>query len=333
MAQEKKIVGQPTRQKIIKNRNLHEFSPVLPTTYTQLKMNLRIEKQVERDGIDMGVLSDGTAFLSGRGLARLCGVSNSVIVEILADWQTNPQKPRIQRIKEILAGQDPEYSSPIITLQTDQGQVNAWPDTICLAVLEYYAYDAQQGNREHARKNFRSLAGKALHDFIYTQVGYDPQHQLPEHWRVFHDRVSLMHSAVPVGYFCIFKEIADMVVHLGQNGLHIDSSFVPDISVGSIWGKHWTNNKLDGTYGIRLQFDHNYPEYFAQAKSNPQHPWCYPEMALGEFRRWFREQYIDEGKFSNYLINAVKKKELPISFAQLALAAHSQQGTQHPNSQ
>jgi hypothetical protein len=116
-------------------------------------MDLRIEKQVERDGIDMGVLSDGTAFLSGRGLARLCGVSHSVIVEILADWNANPQKPRIQKIKEILAGQELVYSTPIITLKTDQGPVHAWPDTVCLAVLEYYAWDAQQGDREQARKN------------------------------------------------------------------------------------------------------------------------------------------------------------------------------------
>jgi hypothetical protein len=199
---------------------------------------------------------------------------------------------------------------------------------VCLAILEYYAWDAQQGDREQARKNFRTLAGKALHDFIYTQVGYDPSHQIPEHWRVFHDRLSLTHNSVPVGYFCIFKEIADMVMHLGQNGLHIDSSFVPDISVGSIWSKYWTDNKLNDAYGVRIKFEHNYPQYFPQAKSNPQQPWCYPEMALGEFRQWVREQYIGAGKFSNYLMNAVKRKELPISFAQLALAAYSQEGNQ-----
>jgi hypothetical protein len=44
--------------------------PSESATHQQDEMDLRIEKQVERDGIDMGVLSDGTAFLSGRGLAR-----------------------------------------------------------------------------------------------------------------------------------------------------------------------------------------------------------------------------------------------------------------------
>jgi hypothetical protein len=223
-----------------------------------------------------------------------------------------------------LSGQELHFESPIIAaLEIEGAQIYAWPDTVCLAILEYYALDAQQGNRDHARKNYRLLAEKALHGFIYKEVGYDPKHQLPEHWRVFHDRVSLTYSSVPVDYFCIFKEIADTVVHLGQNGVHIDSSFVPDISVGFIWGKHWTDNKLNLNYGTRIKFDHNYPEYFPQAKSNPQHPWCYPEGALGEFRRWFREQYIGQGKFSTYLVSAVKKKELPASFAQLAIAAYS----------
>jgi hypothetical protein len=270
----------------------------------------------------MGVLSDGTAFLSGRGLARLCGVSHSVIVEILADWNANPQKPRIQKIKEILASQNFVYDTPIITLQTEQGPVHAWPDTVCLAILEYYAFDAQQGNPEQARTNYRLLAGKALHDFIYTQVGYDPRHQISLQWRAFHDRLTLTHGSVPEGYFCVFKEIADLIVHLGQNGVYIDPSFVPDISVGLIWGKYWSEKEFDNTYGTRIKFEHNYPLYFPQAKSNPQRPWCYPEVALGEFRRWIRAQYIGEGKLSNYLTSAVKKKELPASFAQRAIAAY-----------
>jgi len=239
MAQEKKIPQKPGARKIKNNNMLATISSGAPGTPQQAMLDLRIEKQVQRDGIDMGVLSDGTAFLSGRGLARLCGVHNSVIDEILADWNIDPQKPRIKKIKEKLSRQESYFETPIAAaLEIEGTQTYAWPDTVCLAILEYYAFDAQQGNRKQPRDNYRVLAGKALHDFIYTQVGYDPRHQIPEHWRVFHDRISLTHGSVPVGYFCIFKEIADMVVHLGQNGVHIDSSFVPDISVGSIWARY-----------------------------------------------------------------------------------------------
>jgi hypothetical protein len=46
-------------------------------------------------------------------------------------------------------------------------------------------------------------------------------------------------------YFSVFKEIADMIVTLGQAGLHIDSSFVPDGSVGKIWSGHWDDGEFD----------------------------------------------------------------------------------------
>lgn len=74
--------------------------------------------------------------------------------------------------------------------------------------------------------------------------------------------------------------------------------------------------------GARTKYEHSYPDYFPQAASNPQEPWCYPDAALGEFRRWFWEPYVGEGKFENYLNNKVKDKGLPASFAQLAIAAY-----------
>lgn len=39
----------------------------------QFEMDLGIQKEVEIDGIGMGVLTDGTPYLNARGLARMCG--------------------------------------------------------------------------------------------------------------------------------------------------------------------------------------------------------------------------------------------------------------------
>ena len=102
----------------------------------------------------------------------------------------------------------------------------------------------------------------------------------------------------------------------------IDSKFVPDISVGIAWGTYWSANKLNEKFGERIKFQHNYPDYFPQSESNPQEPWCYPEMALGEFRKWIREHYIGGGKLANYLTDKVKQNALPASFAQIAIAAY-----------
>jgi hypothetical protein len=303
----------------------------LPDSMTQnpraqfLQGELFIDKQLEIDGVGMGVLSDGTAFLTGRGLARLCGIDSSRISELSQYWKSDKPNPLARAVKKILDDKAIHVDFPYIEIKQRSGVFHAYSDIVCVSVLEYYAFDAPSVTEE-AKKNFRTLAGKALHDLIYTQVGYDPNNHVPEVWRQFHDRVSLTYNSVPSGYFGIFKEISDIIVHLGQSGLHIDSSFIPDISVGMHWGKFWSTNRLSERFGERIRFEHNYPDYFSQAKSNPQEPWCYPESALGEFRRWVREDYIKAGKFKNYLSDKVKHNALPASFAQIAIAAYDDDG-------
>ena len=295
-----------------------------PAGPKQASLDLNVERQTEVNGLEMGVLSDGTPFLTGRGLALLCGVHHSVIADLSLDWVEPIPKPRVSAIRDILGARGISLERPYVaTFQKGSATFFAYPDSVCLAILEYYAFEAGLKDNRKAIKNFRALAGQALREFIYVQLGYDPNTNVPQAWRQFHDRVSLVYNAVPVGYFGVFKEIAEMIVTLGQAGLHIDESFVPDISVGQCWAKHWLASGYDSGYGQRIKFDHNYPDYFAQALSNPQEAWCYPEAALGEFRRWFRETYIGDGKFASYVLQKAQQKKLPVSFAQLAIAAYN----------
>lgn len=288
---------------------------------TQMQL-LAIQKQIEIDGVGMGVFSNGVTFLTGRGLARFCGVTHKVIQDLSEEWANDPPPPRASRIKSLLLEQGVSVENPYLEIVQRNVSVFTYPEAICLAVLEYYAFDAGPNVKEEAQKNYRLLARKGLRDFIYAQLGYDPARAVPDIWKQFHDRVSLTYNSVPNGFFSVFKEIADMIVTLGQGGLHIDSKFVPDISVGKTWSRYWDMNKLDVRFQPRQRYDHEYPDYFPQADSNPQEAWCYPEAALGEFRRWFREIYIGGGKFAKYLDEKVKQRQLPASFAQLAIRAY-----------
>jgi hypothetical protein len=66
---------------------------------------------------------------------------------------------------------------------------------------------------------------------------------------------------------------------------------------------------------------HCYPDSHPQAKSNPQESWCYPLAALGAYRAWLQDVYIEGGKFSAYLKGKVSKGEIASSVAQLAVTA------------
>lgn len=309
-----------------KDNSLQPISKVKMADPNQGVLDLGIEKQIEIDGVGMGVLSDGTPFLTGRGLARLCGVMHFSIQGIAAEWNDDPPKARVAQIKLLLSQRGIIADQPYMAIKQRSGTFFAYPDSVCLAVLEYYAFDAGANVKESAKKNYRLLAGKALREFIYTQVGYFPHAPVPDAWRQFHDRVSLTYNSVPAGYFGVFKEMSDMIVTLGQSGLFIDEKFVPDISVGISWGKYWCANDMDSKYGPRKKYEHEYPDYFPQAQSNPQDCWCYPEASLGEFRRWMRDEYIREGRFAKYLNQKVRHNELPASFAQLAIAAYTGDG-------
>src|SRR4051812_44532260 len=171
----------------------NEFSR-LPPKPGQMQINqrqgslaLEIDRQTEIQGIGMGVLKDGTPFLNQRGLARLCGVENAHIGTISTQWYETEQKPRIKAIKDLLLSRGLSYGNPHMVLAADGKPMFAYPDKVCLAILEYYAFEAGNNVQQEARKNFRILAGSALQEFIYTQVGYSPVEPIPVSWKQFHD--------------------------------------------------------------------------------------------------------------------------------------------------
>jgi hypothetical protein len=287
----------------------------------QIALPLVIERERDVGGVGMGVLSDGTPFLTQRGLAVLCGVENAHIGTISRDWNRDPPTPRVAKIKAILADRnDEKLNSAHVKVPGKSGDVFAYSDTVCLAVLEWYAFEAGQQLQPEALKNFRRLAGQKLRELIYREVGYKPEPAIPLAVQQFLDRVTANHEAVPVGFFSVFKELAGVIMTLIQAGANFGPEFVPDISVGQHWSKHWIENEFEGKYGKRLQYEHNYPPYFPQAETNPQPAYCYPDTALAEFKVWMHEVYLQD-LIRPYLKGAEKRGKLPKAFADVAMQA------------
>lgn len=276
-------------------------------------------REVEIDGIQMGVLNDGTPYLTARGLALMCGIDNSVLIRMANNWEEERFKPRGKKISALLATQG--YSKPELYLRAfgKGGESHAYPDAVCMAILEYYAFDAEQSQSVTALRNYRILARSSFRAFIYNRCGYDPNQSIPNSWKNFHERV-LLNDQVPVGYFSVFREIADLVVHMIQNGCPLDDHTVPDASVGSAWSKHWASIDLEKSFGERKKHPHNFPDWFPQSAVNPVEAWVYPIHALGDFRVWLYEHYV-KVNFPKYLDGKVKKGVFLPASAQLLLAA------------
>lgn len=300
------------------NSNLTTKTPQLVPPQIPIQGNLfHIEKQVERDGIEMGVLENGVPYLSESGLARMCGVDRKVLNRLAINWADEKTKERGMAINQMLEKSGYFEDELYLKSELNGNAINAYTEPVCLAILEYYAFIAKE-KREEATNAFRTLARTTFRLFIYQATGYSPDQKVLDSWKHFHDRVDMNLDSVPLGYFSVFREIASMIVPMIRAGIMISDSVVPDISVGKAWSSYWTDNKLAATYGERTRYDHEYPLYYPQSKSNPQPAYAYPDSALGEFRGWLRQNYITS-KFPNYLINQAKQGRIPAPVANKAI--------------
>jgi hypothetical protein len=275
----------------------------------QLVLDLGIEIQRDVGGIEMGVLENGIAYLSQTGLAKVCGVTRSVIQDLTTEWEESfsnqvTKKGRLSFLQDRLSAEG--FSDPrlYIEIKRNGAPYYAYPDIVCMAIIEYYAFEAQQADNQAATDNYRKFAQHGMRQLVYQSVGYQPV----DSWRYHNDRASLIQNSVPVGYFSVFQEISGMIIDLINNGVTVSDKTIPDISVGLCWGKKWTGDQFDEQFGSRSQYEHNYPSYYSQAQSNPQKPWAYPDAALPEFRRWFRAEYLPT-KFPPYILKKAKQLE------------------------
>lgn len=271
-----------------------------PATPKQLPLDLGIEVERVVGGIEMGVLENGIPYLTQRGLAEMTGAARRSIQELTEEWQeaqaTGVWRGRMQFFRDALSKSGFDEPRLYIEINKDGSPHYAYPDVVCMAMVEYFAFEAQRTN-ETALRNFRNLARYGLQKFIYDALGYVPE----DPWKLFNARVSLLKDSVPVGYFSIFKESTGLVVDLINAGLPVNQYTIPDGSVGGTWGRYWTANDLAAKYGDRIEYLHYYPSEYPQSASNPQRANAYPDHALAEFRHWFHTTYLPT-KYPAYIL-------------------------------
>lgn len=274
----------------------------------QVEMALVPVKTADINGLEMGILPDGTPYLTGRGLARACGVAPGMILTLDQEWSRDSLQPQHQKIANLLDGHGYTGDTLYFKARHDGVEVNCHPDAVCMAILEYYAFEATTTAAPVAQRTIRNLLRGGLRAYIYTVLKYDPLAREQLSWKNFQDRLLL--NQLPDGFFSVFAESAFLVVPAIKNGLHVDEHVVPDISLGQVWGRHWEDSLLDQKFGLRRRHPHRYPDSYPQSAANDSiEPWIYPLASVSEFRLWMQNIYLPE-KFPSYLQRKVKSGAL-----------------------
>lgn len=118
----------------------------------------------EHDGIGMGLLSNGEAYLTQRGLAALCGVQNAHIGNIGRDWHLD--KPRILAVRARLARLGDHREDPHRILSFNGRRLYCYDLAVCQAILDYYAVDTGPKAQPEAIANRNRFRGEGLKAFI-----------------------------------------------------------------------------------------------------------------------------------------------------------------------
>lgn len=300
-AKEAQVGESPATSFIRENSIVTQNGTLTPATPVQLKLDLGVQVERVVGGVEMGIMGNGLPYLTQRGLSEMSGAARATIQELTQEWQQAQAsgvflKGRMQFFNEYLTSKGFDEPNLFIEITKDGSPHYAYPDIVCMAVLEYFAFEAQRTN-ETAVKNFRNLARYGLQQFIYEALGYQPE----DNWKLFNARVSLLKDSVPAGYFSVFKESSGLMVDLINAGLTVNEHTMPDGSVGGTWGRYWTAQELEAQYGERIAYPHYFPPEFPQSASNPQSAWAYPNEAWAEFQRWFRAVYLTT-KYPTYIL-------------------------------
>ncbi|HKN87412.1 MAG TPA: hypothetical protein VJV04_11165 [Nitrospiraceae bacterium] len=258
-----------------------------------IQVPLDVDIEVERTigGVEMGVLQNGIAYLTPAGLEEAAGAARLTVFELSQEWEAAMEGERFSRqgriafFREYLS--ENGYTLPHLYIEIIRKGTPyyACPDLVCMAFLEYFAFETLKNNAT-AVENYRNFARLGFQEFVYKTLGYTR----PDKWKYLHDRIAVQDGSAPEGYFIVFSEVTGMIIDLIDAGLLVSEKTIPVFGVEKSWADHWAKSYFDDVYGARIT-----------AVRNPQLPWAYPDEALAEFRRWFRHEYLTT-RFPRYML-------------------------------
>jgi hypothetical protein len=159
----------------------------------------------------------------------MCDVTATTISELGEFISFGAVKPRGAKIANILSENSDFNGDKFFEKIPHDGRiVNAYPEAVCMAVLEYYAFEAGERCTDKAKQISRLLMRKTFRDFVYSLIGYNKPRLTFSDYML--SRINHHHSAsrnpLPDGYFCLFDKMIELLQKF-------------DLRIGYTLGEQW----------------------------------------------------------------------------------------------
>jgi hypothetical protein len=235
--------------------------------------------RIERNGVEFfTVEATGESGMSVSGLARLCGVAQPRISEILHKSAIGLEG--FESLKPLL-GKNCELS-----VGSSYKNVTVIADWACACIIEYYALDARKTTPE-AKYALRQFNKMGVRSWIQSITGWQqPQTtKLSPYWC---DRLIVYYqrNQIPPGWWSIFEETIKIVAELERCGYVMPEDQIVDISVGLCWA-NYLRSKGYIVKGITQTYPHWYPGW-----KYPVDAYLYPDSLRADFQLWLKAEYI-----------------------------------------
>jgi hypothetical protein len=273
------------------DRELPDASGTYPPDAWENQLSIPMAEAVDITSA-MGVLEDGTAYLTLPRLAQFCGVEPFVLRSFVDNWRHERDTPRGRQIRECLTDLGHDAESLERQVEIEGVPTRIMVNEVCIALLEHFGHFETQGRNETATNNLRTLVTQGLGFTILNQLGVDPFNPIPVPMRSFRVR-QLLARAIPHDYFVVFPEIALLAMDFVEPGdLIAEAKF--DISVATAWSEYWEREGLEAIHGDRIRFPHQLPHWIPRQSEDSVFSWIYPIDGLTSFRGWLNRTFSQE---------------------------------------
>jgi len=263
----------------------------------------------ELDNLEIGRSSNGAAFFTERGLAKICGVRTEAIAKEADAWAAGKRDSVLARL--LLGG---GYDAALLyePIATEHGTVRAYYDDVSMIIVGHYAANVKS---EAAIRVCEALVREELRKFSDRLEGVEPT--ISPSWQQYQDRLL---TAAPRHSFVVRRALSEFVIRAIQGGVPVTQETVSDDEIELAWGHYWEHANLAAKYGERQAWARSCPEQAGRSRSTPQEVWAYPNEAEGDFKIWLYDIYVPE-QFPKYLNRKVDEKLMTRTAANQLLTA------------